>query len=160
MGKMAALGVCLAMTSAAHAACPQELAIYQGVSGQGGLEFIGQSTAMAMSHEVRIIAGNELVMTGYVGVTQTPQQTFMFVPHQCPEGDVTGEELDACMVYEDVIYALDDKGIFGQLPSRGTPAADRILLPGFLQQLAAQTQRLDVDVAASDEIFQLSGCQE
>ncbi|MGB7433087.1 MAG: hypothetical protein WA921_11530 [Ahrensia sp.] len=146
---------------AAHAACPQELAIYTSQSGTSGLEFVAGSDAVAMSHEVRLLVADDLVMTGYVGVTQVRDQSFLLVPHECPDGDVTGEELAQCMVYEDVFYAIGDDGVPGRLPLRGEDAAPGILLPGFLQQLEAQAERLGADaVAAASEVFQLSGCQE
>lgn len=159
------IAVCIfalcANTIAAHAACPQELAVYTGQSGTGGLEFVSGSSAVAMSHEVRILVANDLVMTGYVGVTQLRDQSFLLVPHECPDGDVTGEELAQCMVYEDVFYGLNADGVPGKLPLRGEDAAPAILLPGFLQQLEAQNDRFGADaVASASEVFKLSGCQE
>lgn len=150
-----------ASTNAALAACPQERAIYTGQSGTGGLEFVAGSDAVAMSHEVRLLVADDLVMTGYVGVTQVRDQSFLLVPHECPDGDVTGEELAQCMVYEDVFYGIDSDGVPGKLPLRGQDAAPAILLPGFLQQLEARADRFGADaVASASEVFQLSGCQE
>ena len=42
--------------------------------------------------------------------------------YRCPTGDVTGEELAACTLWEGVIYSADDKGAVGLLPAEGTEA--------------------------------------
>lgn len=156
------VGIALcAVPISAQAACPQELAVYTAQSGTGGLEFVGGSSAVAMSHEVRLLVADDLLMTGYVGVTQVRDQSFLLVPHECPDGDVTGEELAQCMVYENVFYGLSADGVPGRLPVRGQDAAKTILLPGFLQSLEAQSSRFSVEaIASASEIFQLSGCQQ
>lgn len=160
--KVITTGVMLFVTvAAAQAACPQELAVYEAAETGSGFEFVANSSAMAMSHEVRILVSDDLVMTGFVGATVEPVQTYLLVPHECPEGDVTGEELAACIVYEDVIYAIGDAGQVSNLPLRGEDAAKTILLPGFIQAMGARADRFGAEtVASTSEIFQLSGCQD
>jgi hypothetical protein len=48
----------------------------------------------------------------------------------CPEGDVTGDDLKACTVWQGVIYGLV-AGHIDLLPSAEAKAADEILLPDF-----------------------------
>lgn len=165
MRQVAAIGwagaVLAVMASQALAACPQELAVYGAPTGGSQLEFVGGSDAVAMRHEIRLLVTDDLVMTGFVGLTQIGEQTYFLVPHECPEGDVTGEELAQCMAYESVVYGIDAQGLPGPLPPRGDDAATALLLPGFLQAVAAQGERFGDDaVAAASDVFQLSGCQE
>jgi hypothetical protein len=81
--------------------------------------------------------------------------------HGCPEGDVTGEEIDACTVWEGVIYSVDGSGRVGYLPAEGAPAAEQLLFPdlGRGVRYSAVWGEGRVEIVPQD-ILALSGCQE
>lgn len=77
----------------------------------------------------------------------------------CPEGDVTSAELDACTVWEGVIYAVDAAGAVSVLPAAESEAADQLILSGLAPWLrqsgaygAKTLSRLPWDV------FKRAGC--
>ncbi|WP_200914051.1 hypothetical protein, partial [Microbacterium sp. Leaf203] len=39
--------------------------------------------------------------------------------YKCPDGDVTGAELQACTLWQGVIYAADETGVVSLLPKKG-----------------------------------------
>jgi hypothetical protein len=163
--RMQAIGAILAagtfFANPAVAACPQELAVYESADGNTALEFVGRGDAVMMAHEVRLIFRDGPVMTGYVAATHGLRQPEIVTPHNCPEGDVTGEELDACLLYRSVVYGTDETGQLIELPVAGEDAARQILLPNLAAMLwmhpafdgEGPTHR-------PAEILELSGCQE
>lgn len=145
----------------ALAACPQELAVYESADGRTALEFVAGGRAMAMSHEIRILMRDAVPLTAYVQPGAALGQPEMVLPVDCPEGDVTGEELAACIVYRSVVYAEDAGGGLRELPAAGETAARAVLLPNF----AAAVWRHpafgdDGPEQPPAERFNLAGCQE
>ncbi|MAW89036.1 MAG: hypothetical protein CMJ42_21160 [Phyllobacteriaceae bacterium] len=145
----------------ALAACPQELAVYESADGRTALEFVAGGQAMAMSHEIRILIRDGAPVAAYVQPGAALGQPEMVLPVNCPEGDVTGEELAACIVYRSVVYATDAQGGLRELPAAGETAAQAVLLPNF----AASAWRHpafgdDGPEQPPAEIFRLAGCQE
>ena len=55
--------------------------------------------------------------------------------YQCPAGDITGDELDACRVWQGVIYSVYPDGVVDLLPPDTDPAAAGLLLPNFGRSL-------------------------
>ena len=145
----------------ALAACPQELAVYESGDGQTALNFTAGGGAMAMSHEIRILFRGAGPVTAYVQPGAAFGQPEKVLPVNCPEGDVTGDELAACIVYRSVVHAVDAQGVPGELPAGGEPAAQAVLLPNF----AASVWRHpafgdDGPPEPPAEILMLAGCQE
>lgn len=156
----AALLFCLAGLPA-DASCPQELAVYESADGNTAVEFVGKSDAVMMAHEVRIIFREGPMLTGYVEATHGLRQPEIVTPHNCPDGDVTGEELDACILYASVVYGTDGDGRIIELPVAGEVAARQILLPNLTDRIwmnAAFAGEGPVHKPA--EILDPSGCQE
>lgn len=151
----------LAFAQPVLAACPQTLATYETADGSAALTFVASGQAVAMSHEIRILLADVPPVTAYVQPSERLGQPEMVLPVNCPEGDVTGAELDACIVYRSVVYARADDGVLMELPAAGEPAAADILLPNFA---AAVWQHpafgADGPRTRPAEIFKLSGCQE
>jgi len=155
------LVACLASvlaTSPALAACPQELAVYEGADGEGGLEFRGGGAGMLS--EMRLLYEGTEPVTAYLSHDDALDRTVMMLPLNCPEGDVTGEELAACLVYQGAVYALngDDPSA---LPAPGNDAAEKLFLPNLASALWNNPQFGDAGPKDRPaEIFALSGCQE
>ncbi|WLS03539.1 hypothetical protein [Shinella oryzae] len=122
----------LAATSAFAGECRQDRAIYADRDGGYELTFepIG-SDAAATSHHFKLkVLSSGTVLDGIV-MPGDPARSNGMVMYKCPEGDVTGEEIAACTVWEGVIYALDGAGDAADLPDESATAAAGVLLSGF-----------------------------
>ena len=154
-----ATGIAAALAaSPSVAACPQELAVYEGADGSGALEFANGGAGMLS--EMRLLYDGVEPMTVYLSHDETHNRTEAMIPLNCPEGDVTGEELAACLVYQGTVYSIDADSV-GLLPHPGEAAAAQIFLPNLLPALWDNPQFGETgpkDPPA--EIFKLSGCQE
>jgi hypothetical protein len=144
---------------AAMAACPQELAVYRGADGIGALEFTGGGAGM--HSEMRLIFAGVEPVTIYLSHDDELDQAVAMLPLNCPEGDVTGAELAACLVYEGPVYAIDRDSKATGLPVTGNDAAETLMLPGLASALWGNPQ---FDGAGPKdrpaELFEISGCQE
>jgi len=148
-----------AATAASAAECRQDRAIYADRDGGYELAFtpVG-SDAAATSHRFKLkvlASGTELdgiVMPG------DPARSNGMVMHDCPEGDVTGEEIAACTVWEGVIYALGG-GDAALLPDESAGAADTLLLSGFGPSLRYSKLWDDGKASAVPaDVFKRKGC--
>ncbi|MBW3096760.1 hypothetical protein [Pseudohoeflea coraliihabitans] len=140
--------------SAVSAACPQALAVYEGESGTGGLTFIGSS------HELDLQIGQSAPVRAYLTPGHRADRTEMTVPIDCPEGDVTGEELAACLAYQSTIYALNSAGEISSVPDAQSDAATTILLPDLANLLAGHPYFAAESASDIPDVFRLAGCQE
>ncbi|MEQ8480170.1 MAG: hypothetical protein RIC18_05905 [Hoeflea sp.] len=145
--------------TAAVAACPQELAVYRGADGIGALEFTGGGAGMLS--EMRLLFAGVEPVTIYLSHDDRLDRAVAMLPLNCPEGDVTGQELAACLVYQGAVYTLDrDSGVAG-LPDTGDDAAQTVFLPGLASALWDNPQFDGAGPAERPaELFEISGCQE
>ena len=123
----------LAATAASAAECRQDRAIYADRDGGYELTFepVGSSAAATSHHFKLTVLSSKTVLDGIVMPGDDPVRSNGMVMHNCPEGDVTGEEIAACTVWEGVIYTLDGAGDAAVLPEEGAKAAETLLLAGF-----------------------------
>ena len=148
----------LLAASPALAACPQELAVYEGADGTGGLEFRGGGAGMLS--EMRFLYDGVEPVTAYLSHDDALDRTVTMIPLNCPEGDVTGEELAACLVYQGAVYALNDDAP-AELPAPGQDAANKLFLPNLASALWGNPQFGEAGPKDRPaEVFKLSGCQE
>jgi hypothetical protein len=129
----AAASVALLQAGVAEAAsCIQEHAVYTDPKGIYELTFEPVDPESSASiHSFRMtIRNSKLVLDGYVMPSEPVSRTNGFLFNNCPEGDITGDDIAACTVWQGVIYA-NDKGRIDLLPGQGADAAPEILLPGF-----------------------------
>lgn len=114
--------------------CRQERAIYADRDGAYELAFepVG-SEAAAITHRFKVKAvKGELLLDGHIMMGDEVLRSIGMVMHNCPEGDVTGEEIAACTVWQGIVYPLDLTGAPAELvPPKGEEAAQRLLLAGF-----------------------------
>ncbi len=150
----------LIATAASAAECRQEHAIYADRDGGYELTFepVG-SDAAATSHHFKLkILASGLVLDGIV-MPGDPARSNGMIMHNCPEGDVTGEEIAACTIWEGVIYTLDVAADANLVPDQGAKAAQSLLLSGFGPSLRYSTlwDQGKAKVVPQD-VFQQKGC--
>lgn len=150
----------LAATAASAAECRQDRALYADRDGAYELTFepVG-SDAAATSHHFKLkILASGVVLDGVV-MPGEPARSNGMVMHDCPEGDVTGEEIAACTVWEGVIYALDGAGDAGLLPEEGAAATETLLLSGFGPSVRYSTLWDDGKATVAPwDVFRRKGC--
>lgn len=149
----------LAATAAFADECRQDRAVYADRDGGYELSFEPTgSDAAATSHHFKLkVVSSGVVLDGIV-MPGEPERSNGMVMHDCPEGDVTGEEIAACTVWEGVIYALDG-GDAALLPDEGGAAAESLLLSGFGASLRYSTLWDEGKAnAAPWDVFKRKGC--
>jgi hypothetical protein len=150
----------LMLATPALAACPQELAIYEDSIGQS-LTFTpppAQGQAAEHSFSIRI---NGQDLQGVVMWSADPERPNGIVMDHCPDGDVTGEELDVCTVWQGVIYGLTKEATAPFLGRRGSPHAEALLLPDFSRAVQSHTFKNSMpSPPKADDVFKMKACQE
>lgn len=144
----------------AFAACPIELAVYGDRDDAAGIDFRLAINQAAVTNTFRMNLENGIVFDGVVMWSEGTERPYGTLMYKCPEGDVTGEELDACTVWQGVIYTADTAGSVGLLPRAGD-APKTLVFPDLGPSLRLSSaygeggfSRLPWDV------FALRGCQE
>ena len=157
-----ALTTMMLAASSAVAACKQELAIYSEPEANASLEFTPAAPNGSTSHTFKVkFPENSVVLDGIVMWTEGVARPVGIVMHKCPEGDVTGAELEACTVWQGVIYAVDGQGNVDLLPPEGADSAAQLLLPDFAPALRQSSAYGMEGVSKMPwDAFKMSGCQE
>lgn len=153
------LGLLLAVTPAAAADCLQEQAIYGDAGDAYELRFepVGSASAATSNHFKVKVAKTDLVLDGIVIQSGEPARPNGMIMNNCPEGDVTGDEIAACTVWEGVIYSVGTDGEVGSLPEEGSEAAAQLLLPDFGPAVRNSSIWGKATVAPWD-VLSLKGC--
>ncbi len=122
-----------APASAIAAECKQGKAIYADRDGAYELRFSPiASEAVTSSHRFKLSAlKTSVVMDGYVMSSDDPERTMGMVLFNCPDGDVTGADLDACTVWQGFVYRATADGGLDNLQSGDSSAAEKIVFPGL-----------------------------
>lgn len=156
-----ALAIVASVVGSASAACNQELAIYSEPEASASLEFT-PAGGTGSSHTFKIkFPENSVILDGVVLWTEGVARPMGIVMHKCPQGDVTGPELDACTVWQGVIYTADKQGNISLLPPEGAGAAEQLLLPDFAPALRQSSAYGMAGVSKMPwDAFKMSGCQE
>ncbi|RFB89540.1 hypothetical protein B5K11_20870 [Rhizobium leguminosarum bv. trifolii] len=130
---IAAAAFCAVPASSLGAACKQERAVYVDRDGAYELRFAPlNSTSAAASNQFKISAlKTSVVMEGYVMPSEDPVRAIGILMFNCPEGDVTGADLNACTVWQGAVYGMDAKGELDNLQPEGAMAAESLVLPGL-----------------------------
>ena len=153
------LAILMIASAPVQAACPQELAVYNGTDGSGSLEF--RSIGGGMLPEIRLLYPGLSPVTAYLSQDERLERAEIMIPLNCPEGDVTGDELAACLVYRGAVYSIGKDGTVEGLPEIGETAAARVFLPNLAAALWDNPQFGGKGPETRPaELFELSGCQE
>ena len=151
----------LAIGSAAHAACPIELAVYGEAQSGSEIDFTPTGTSATVTNSFRMILDNNVVLNGIVMWNEGVSRPNGALMYKCPEGDVTGEELAACTPWHGVIYTSDDKGSIGLLPAEGVEAPKTLILPDLGPSLRQSSAYGGSGFSKVPwDVFALKGCQE
>lgn len=152
----------LLLPDAAHAACPQELSVYAEKEADAGIDFTPAGGDAVTTHTFKMhFPENSIVLQGIVMTTEEVTRPHGVIMHNCPSGDVTGEELAVCTIWEGTIYAVSDSGDAGLLPAEGQPSAKHLIFPDLASYI--RNSRIFGDNGLSKlpgDIFSMSGCQE
>ena len=165
VGKVRVAGMALAALAAtaspARAACPIELATYGQSETGARVEFSPAPKNAAVTNTFRLLLGNDVLLDGIVMWTEGVSRPNGLLTYQCPLGDVTGEEYEACTVWQGVIYTSDRSGTIGLLPSEGKEAPELLVLPdlGPSVQAAPALAAHELQDVPWD-VFSKDGCQE
>ena len=116
MRKLLATGFSLLLTTPALAACPVELATYGERDGVAEVEFQPTGGNAVVTNTFRMLIG-EFVLEGIVMWSDGEGRPNGMITYNCPIGDVTGAELDACTLWQGIVYTADSTGNIGLLPS-------------------------------------------
>ena len=147
------------MAVPALAACPQELSIYEDTSGNS-LTFLPPHDSQAAEHEFKLRIG-PTELQGVVMWSKDPDRPNGIVMDNCPDGDVTGEELNACTVWQGVIYGLTKDADAPFIGKRGTPNAEALLLPDLSRYLHDHSFKSPLaGPPKADDVFRMKACQE
>ena len=112
--------------------CKQEHAIYADRDGAYELTFeaVDSEAASSAYRFSMAVKNSDVKLDGFVMGSEPVDRPNGILFHNCPEGDVTGDDLAKCTVWQGVIYA-GAGGKIALLPPTGSVAASEILLPGF-----------------------------
>jgi hypothetical protein len=123
----------LAVSPAVAADCLQGQAIYGDADGAYELRFepVGSQSAATSNHFKIKVAKTDLVLDGIVMQSGEPMRPNGMIMHKCPEGDITGDDIAACTIWQGVIYSVSADGKVANLPEEGAVAATQVLLPDF-----------------------------
>ncbi|PBB16962.1 hypothetical protein [Mesorhizobium sp. WSM4313] len=162
IGLMAGSLALTAANSSAQAACPIQLAVYGEAQSGAEIDFTPAGSSATITNNFRMILDNNVVLDGIVmwteGSAARPHGSLMY---KCPTGDVTGEELAACTVWEGVIYSADEKGGVALLPAEGADAPKSLIFPDLGPSLEMSAAYGPAGFSKVPwDIFVLKGCQE
>ncbi|KQY01905.1 hypothetical protein ASE23_17400 [Rhizobium sp. Root73] len=132
-GPASILSAFLAVSPAGAADCLQEQAIYGDADNAYKLHFepVGSASAATSNHFKVKVGKTDLVLDGIVMQSDEPVRANGMIMHKCPEGDVTGDDIAACTIWQGVIYSVSADGKVLSLPGEGLEAAAQVLLPDF-----------------------------
>lgn len=122
----------LPTASAAAERCGIEYAVYAEADAGSRLTFrpVGEDAA-AVSHLFGVTGGT-LKLDGHIMYDEDGRRPSGMIMNNCPEGDVTGDDIRACTVWTGIPYALDvETGQIDILGPAGSQAPDAILMPGL-----------------------------
>lgn len=156
-----AFALVVASALPAVAACPLELAVYGEAQSGAEMSFTPKGEATLVTNAFRMLLDNDVVLDGIVMWTEAPERPAGMLMHKCPEGDVTGEELDKCTVWQGVIYTSDKQGNVALLPAEGQPAPDTLIFADLGPSLRhSSAYGVGGFSKVPFDVFALKGCQE
>ncbi len=138
--------------------CPQARAIYGADQGAFRLTFRPVTEMASSVTHLFAFADETVTLDGMVMDTEEPVRTGARIEKNCPEGDVTGEDIRACTGFEGYVYAIGEAGVVGNLPPGDAPAAPRVLFAGLGPALSSSPLAHKLKLAPASDSFHLTGC--
>ena len=156
-----ACALLLAAPGFGQAACPMELSIYGDRDDAASIDFRPTGDSVVVTNTFKMALDKGIVLDGMVMWSEGVRRPYASLMYQCPEGDVTGQEIAECTLWEGVVYAADAGGNIGLIPAEGTDAPQTLIFPDL-----GPTLRMSAPYAANGlstvpwDVFALKGCQE
>lgn len=154
--------------SHAFAACPQALAVYTEMPAPDGqnkappaeINFYPDPNAVVVSNAFNMVLSKGPRLLGHAIWNVDAARPDGALMLNCPDGDVTGDELRACTHWVGVIYSLDKSGQMSLLPAANEDAADRLLFTDLSRALFFSDLNTPENILPDWDVFRLTGCQE
>lgn len=157
-----ATGVLVTMPALAQQQpCKQKEAIYSDEDGAYSLTFKQPTGGLGISSNYfeMLPKDGAVALNGWVIWSQDVPLPEATLGHKCPEGDITGAELEKCSVWKGVVYQLLDDAQADVLGPGEEPAAKALLLPGFgLALRSSGAWEKDGFDKVPWDVFRMSGC--
>ena len=147
--------------SASDEKCLQKNARYIDADKVVEIQFtdLGSETGLSSNTFTVKPVETEVSMKGWVLWNNAVSRPNGVITYQFPDGDITGEELDACTVWDGVVYSVWRDGTVDLLPPGDDPAASKILLPDFGRKLRYSAVWTDKKMESVPwDAFSYSGC--
>jgi hypothetical protein len=113
--------------------CKQASAVYADHDGAYELRFtpINSDAAVASNQFKLSVLRTALVFDGYVMPSDDPVRADGLVMFNCPTGDATTADLNACTIWQGTVYGVNANGDIDNLQPEGADAADKVVLAGL-----------------------------
>jgi hypothetical protein len=153
-------GLSLMLTAPTHAACPIELATYGERENVAAVEFRPTGGNAVVTNTFRMLIGT-VALDGIVMWTEGEGRPHGMISYNCPLGDVTGAEMDACTLWQGPIYSADGSGNIGLLASEGSAAPPKLIFTDLGPALHKSRIFGPGGLAKAPwDVFEQKGCQE
>ncbi|MFD0916663.1 hypothetical protein ACFQ14_09615 [Pseudahrensia aquimaris] len=150
--------------SAQAAECLQGDAIYEDADKAYALAFSGtgdEGRGMASNRFTLGLKDGKKLLEGSVLWSNGISRPVGVMTYQCPGGDIIAEELDACKIWEGVVYAVYPDGEVDLIPPDTDPAANALLLPDLGRSLRYSKPWTDENLAVVPwDKFSYIGCSQ
>ena len=102
---------------------------------------------------------SETKIEGFITLEGEPLRPIAYAVHQCPDGDITGDELAECTIWQGVVYGWYSDGAVGLLPDESDPAVKQLLLPDFARSVMSKPLWSELNIDREPfEVFDLLDC--
>lgn len=150
-----------AVPVAAYAACPMELAVYGDRDDAAWIDFRPTGESAVVTNSFKMVLDKGVVLDGIVMWSEGVKRPYASLMYQCPEGDVTGEEIAACTLWEGIVYTADAGGKVDLIPAEGEAAPPTLIFPDLAPTLRMSSAYGENGFSKLPwDVFALKGCQE
>ena len=157
--RLIAIALLLPHAAAAQAPCLQGDAVYADPELSAELVFSRNPEAAMVTNSFTLTV-RDTKLDGVVMWTADPLRPDAQLMHGCPQGDVTGTEIEACTPWRGVVYAVAHDGSAGLLPGEDEPAARAVILPDLALSLStAETIPALAGKPAPFDVFTFRECR-
>jgi len=157
---LASLAGLLSACMPAFADCTIERATYTDTDGVARIEFRPGDNAATVTNTFKMLLDNNVVLDGVVQWSQGVSRPYGMLMYKCPEGDVTGPELEQCTVWQGVIYTADETGNVALLPAEGLAAPRKLILADLGPSLRmSAAYGVNGFAKLPSDVFEQKGCQ-
>lgn len=142
-----------------HAAdCVQDHAQYATDDGRYTLSFQPVSEKGAVVTHLFTLSSGTVVLDGMVMETEEPARSGARISKNCPDGDVTGDDIRACTGFDGFAYAIGKDGTVMNVPAGESLAAPTLLFAGLGPILASSDLARTFKLGNAADVFTMKGC--